>query len=357
MSALLQELRAIIAAEGPLSIERYMQLCLQHPVHGYYTSKMPFGRAGDFITAPDVSQMFGELAGVWAAQVWMERGRPDGVHLTEIGPGRGTMIADVLRAVRAVPGFLQAIDLHLVETSPVLREAQRRTLETAPLTPVWHESVDSLPAGPAIMLANEFFDALPVRHYVRSEKGWHERQVGLDPDGNLIFGLAAETAGIPAVTGRPGDILEAGHIARAVMTSLASHIATNGGALLVWDYGHAGSGLGETLQAMSGHAFADPLAAPGEADLTVHVDFAMLRRAAEAAGAQVHGPVEQGVWLERLGIFVRARALKARASIAQAEVIDSALARLTNRNSSMATLFKVLAVGQKGTTPPPGFED
>jgi NADH dehydrogenase [ubiquinone] 1 alpha subcomplex assembly factor 7 len=357
MSALLGELRAMIAAEGPLSIERYMQLCLQHPVHGYYTSKMPFGRAGDFITAPEVSQMFGELAGLWAAQVWMERGEPGGVHLTEVGPGRGTMIADALRAVRTVPGFLRAVDLHLVETSPVLREAQRQTLQTAPLTPVWHESIESLPEGPAIILANEFFDALPVRHYIRSEKGWHERQVGLAPDGTLIFGAAKETIGIAASAGKPGDILEAGHIARAVMTSLATRIAANGGALLVWDYGHAESGLGETLQAISGHAFADPLANPGEADLTVHVDFAMLRQAAEAAGAQVYGPVTQGVWLNRLGIFARAQALKSKASAGQAASIDSALARLTDRGSSMATLFKVLAVVQKGTKPPPGFED
>jgi NADH dehydrogenase [ubiquinone] 1 alpha subcomplex assembly factor 7 len=357
MSALLQELRGMIAAEGPLPVERYMQLCLQHPVHGYYTSKMPFGRAGDFITAPEVSQMFGELAGLWAAQVWMDMGAPGGVHLTEIGPGRGTMMADVLRAGRAVPGFLQAIDLHLVETSPLLREAQRRTLEAAPLTPVWHEAIETLPDGPAIVLANEFFDALPVRHYIRSEKGWHERQVGLGPDGNLVFGAAAETIGIPATAGRPGDILEIGHVARALMTLLATRIATQGGALLVWDYGHAGTGLGETLQAIAGHAFADPLAHPGEADLTVHVDFAMLRRAAEAAGAAVHGPVAQGLWLERLGIFARAQSLKSKASTAQALAIDSALARLTAPGSSMATLFKVLAVVQKGMKPPPGFED
>ncbi|MDR3463742.1 MAG: SAM-dependent methyltransferase [Beijerinckiaceae bacterium] len=356
MSALLQELRAMIAAEGPLSVERYMQLCLQHPVHGYYTSKMPFGRAGDFITAPEVSQMFGELAGLWAAQVWLDMGSPAGVRLVEIGPGRGTMMADVLRVARGVPGFLEAIDLHLVETSPVLREAQRRTLEAAPLTPVWHAAIETLPDGPAIFLANEFFDALPVRHYVRSETGWHERQVGLGSDGDLVFGAAAETIGLPSLAGRPGDILEIGHVARAVMTVLASRIASQGGALLVWDYGHAESGLGETLQAVAGHAFADPLAHPGEADLTVHVDFAMLRRAAEAAGAAVHGPVTQGLWLERLGIFERARRLKAKASAAQSAEIDSALGRLTAPNSTMATLFKVLAVVQKDMRPP-GFED
>lgn len=357
MSALLAELREIIAADGPMPIERFMQLCLQHPKHGYYTTKLPIGRTGDFITAPEVSQMFGELAGLWAAKTWVDSGRPAPVHLCEIGPGRGTMMADVLRAARVAPGFLDALDLHLVETSPVLREVQRMTLAKAPAAPVWHDAFETLPEGPALILANEFFDALPVRHYVKGEGGWHERLVGLDAEGKLVFGAAAETTGIPASAGKPGDILEIGHVARLAMNALAGRIARSGGALLVWDYGHAETGFGETLQAIAHHAYADPLEAPGEADLTVHVDFAMMRRSAEQAGAQVHGPVPQGLWLERMGIASRAEALKRHATPSQARDIDSALDRLTGRGSSMATLFKVLAVVPKGAKPPPGFED
>ena len=357
MSALGDELRLIIAAEGPISVERFMLLALQHPVHGYYTSKVPFGRAGDFVTAPDISQMFGELVGLWAAQVWVDMGAPHGLHLVELGPGRGTMMADALRAADRVPGLLAGIDVHLVETSPVLQEAQRAALASVGVTATWHKALDSLPDGPAIILANEFFDALPVRHFLRGPAGWHERQVGLGPDGALAFGAAAEPIAIETVAGLPGAVLEIGHAAQRAMMQLSDRLAAQGGALLVCDYGHAETALGETLQAIQNHAFVDPLAAPGEADLTTHVDFAMLRRTAEAAGASVHGPVTQGIWLERLGISARAQALKANASPAQAAAIDSAIDRLTAPTSSMATLFKVLAVTRRGMTQPPGFED
>lgn len=356
MSALGDELRQIIATEGPISVERFMLLALQHPVHGYYTSKMPFGRAGDFITAPDVSQMFGELVGLWAAQVWIDMGAPHGLHLVELGPGRGTMMADVLRATRVVPGFLAGINVHLVETSPVLEAAQRAALASIG-TATWHPSIESLPDGPAIVLANEFFDALPVRHFVRGAKGWHERQVGLDAAGALTFGAAAEPIAIDAVSGEPDAVLEIGYAAQQVMRHLADRLAAQGGALLVCDYGHAETSLGETLQAIQDHAYVDPLAAPGEADLTAHVDFAMLRRAAEAAGVRVAGPAEQGAWLERLGILSRAQTLKAKADRSQAAAIDAALARLTASTSSMATLFKVLAVTRYDMAAPPGFED
>lgn len=357
MSALGDELRAMIATEGPISVERFMLLALQHPVHGYYTSKMPFGRAGDFVTAPDVSQMFGELTGLWSAQVWLDMGAPHGANLVELGPGRGTMMADALRATRIVPGFFAGIDVHLVETSPVLEAAQRATLSAAGMTATWHNSIDTLPDGPAIILANEFFDALPVRHFVHGTRGWHERQVGLDADGALVFGAAAEPIAIDAVSRGPGAVLEVGHAAQRVMTQLAGRIAAQGGALLVCDYGYTETSLGETLQAIQTHAFVDPLDAPGEADLTTHVDFAMLRRTAEAAGAAVYGPVAQGAWLERLGIAARAQALKAKASATQAAGIDAALMRLTAPTSSMATLFKVLTVTSRDMLTPPGFED
>ncbi len=356
VNALGEELALLIAQEGPLSVERFMILALQHPRHGYYTTRNPFGRAGDFVTAPDVSQMFGELVGLWAAQVWLALGAPPAFSLVELGPGRGTMIADALRATRAVPGFRDAADVHLVETSPVLRAAQAETLRASGARPTWHGMVETLPGGPAIVLANEFFDALPVRHYVRGRAGWHERQVGLGADGRLAFGAAGEPVAVAAPHAAPGTMLEVGHAAMAATAQLARRIALEGGALLALDYGHARSAFGETLQAMRGHAFVDPLDAPGEADLTTHVDFAALRSAAEDAGARAWGPVPQGVWLERLGIRARAAALTARATSAQAEAIAAALARLTAPTSSMATLFKAFAVTQAGAAPP-GFED
>ena len=356
MNALEAELREIIATEGPISVERYMRLCLQHPSHGYYITRETIGRGGDFITAPEVDQMFGELIGLWAAEVWRGMGAPHALRLVELGPGRGTLMADALRATRIVPGFHDAIRVDLVETSPRLEAEQRARLDGAARHLAWHRTIEDLPGGPAIILANEFFDALPVRHYWRGPNGWHERLVGLSPDGALTFGAAREPIEVGGETGAPGQILEVGHSARQAMASLAGRVAELGGALLVCDYGQAATSLGETLQAMRGHAYADVLRDPGAADLTAHVDFAALSRTAAAAGAAAHGPVEQGVFLGRLGIAARAARLKARADAAQVSSIDAALARFTAPDSSMATLFKVLAVTPRGVPPPPGFE-
>lgn len=357
MTPLARELRAIIASEGPISVERYMALCLQHPVHGYYIAQDAIGRAGDFITAPEVDQMFGELLGLWAAQVWLSMDAPPHLLLVELGPGRGTLMADALRATRIVPGFAEAIDVRLVETSPKLRAAQAARLEGAAARLAWHAAIEELPEGPAIVLANEFFDALPVRHYVRGPAGWHERQIGLDADGRLAFGIAPEPIEISAVSGAPGQILEVGHAASRAMTQLARRIVVEGGALLVCDYGHAQTSLGETLQAMQGHAYADPLVAPGAADLTAHVDFAALARTAAAAGADVHGPIAQGLFLRRLGIEMRAETLRRRADARQADAIETALARFIAPTSTMATLFKVLALTPRDAPAPPGFEE
>lgn len=350
-----EEIRAIIESEGPIGIDRYMTLCLQHPRHGYYTTRETIGR--DFITAPEMHQMFGELVGLWAAQVWLDIGSPAPLRLVELGPGRGTLMADALRATHGVPGFHAAARVHLVETSPRLRQAQAHTLESAGVPIAWHVALDDVPAGPAIVLANEFFDALPVRHYLRGADGWHERVVGLDHHGALAFGASAERVVAAGAPGRPGDILEVGHSALAAMTTLAARIATEGGALLALDYGHRESGLGETLQAVRGHRYADILAAPGEADLTAHVDFAALARAATAVGARSFGPIEQGTFLRRLGIAARAEALKRRATPEQAAAVDAALARLAAPASSMATLFKAMALVAPGAAPPPGFEE
>ena len=356
MTPLGEELRAIIAEDGPISVERYMQLCLQHPRHGYYTTREAIGRRGDFITAPEIHQMFGELVGLWAAQVWLTSGAPSRLRFVELGPGRGTLMADALRATRIVPGFHDAIAVDLIETSPRLAATQRDALSGLADRLAWHRTIDEVPDGPAIVIANEFFDALPVRHYLRDKTGWHERMVGLDSADCLTFGMARETIDV-ATSAMPGQILEVNHAAIAAMTMLAGRIARHGGAMLLCDYGHARSSLGETLQAVRGHGYADVLDAPGEADLTTHVDFAALARAAVDAGVAVYGPVAQGEFLQRLGIQARAASLKRSADPWQAATVETALWRFTSPESSMATLFKAMAVLPDGAAMPPGFED
>jgi NADH dehydrogenase [ubiquinone] 1 alpha subcomplex assembly factor 7 len=355
----------IIVETGPMSLETYMGLALTHPVHGYYASKMPLGASGDFITAPEISQIFGELIGLWCIAVWRAMGRPQPFCLAELGPGRGSLMVDALRAARIAPDFLAALDLHLVETSAVLAEQQRAALQASRVRPTWHKTIAELPAGPAIILANEFFDCLPVRHFVRGQDGWHERLVGLDGEGRLCFGLAPDPEpGLEAMAG-PGhtlnQVLEAGFAAARVMEWLAARLAAQGGALLILDYGYDTRPCGDTLQAVKRHRFADPLRDPGEADLTAQVDFRGLARAARAAGAVVHGPVPQGEWLTRLGIHGRAATLRRHADARQSAAIDAALLRLAGNPElpagvTMARLFKALAVSGAGLGVLPGFE-
>ncbi len=350
------EIARVIALEGPISVERFMGLCLGDPRHGYYMTRDPFGAAGDFVTAPEISQMFGEILGLWCADLWMRRGSPSPVLFVELGPGRGTLAADALRAMRIVPGLHDALRVHLVETSPVLREAQRRRLAETGLAVTWHSDIAALPEGPALILANEFFDALPVRQYVRSPQGWCERLVGLDENGALAWGLAREAdPRLAGAAGPEGAVLEIGAIAGRIMTDLARRIAEQGGALLAIDYGHVRSGLGDTLQAMKKHAFVDPLEEPGEADLTVHVDFEALARAAARAGAAVHGPVTQGALLHVLGLDARSASLS-RARPDKAAELAAAARRLAGADEGeMGDLFKALAVTQTGFGAPPGF--
>ena len=356
MTALLDALRPILASEGPITVARYMGLCLGHPAHGYYMTRDPFGMEGDFTTAPEISQMFGELIGLWAGEIWRLMGAPDPVRLVELGPGRGTLMADVLRAARVVPRFLDAADIRLVETSPVLKARQEITLSSTGAPVAWHAHVSDVPAGPAIVLANEFFDALPVRQYVRTERGWCERLVGLAEDGTLAFGLAGEPDRRLPDTGPDGAVLEQPEAALDIAAGLAARLAAQGGAALVIDYGHGASAVGDTLQAVKRHGFADPLAEPGEADLTAHVDFARLAAAAGSCGAAVHGPVPQGDFLRALGIEARAGALRARASEAEAAAVDSALARLTDdAPRGMGGLFKAMAISHPRLTALPGF--
>ncbi|MFG1396988.1 class I SAM-dependent methyltransferase [Roseixanthobacter pseudopolyaromaticivorans] len=366
-SPLAREIKALIASEGPISLARYMDLCLGHPRHGYYMTRDPFGAAGDFITAPEISQMFGELLGLWALAAWQQMGSPDPVHLVEFGPGRGTLMADALRATRLLPGFAAAARVHLVEISPVLRARQQATLANAATAhPIsWHTRLEDLPDGPVLVLANEFFDALPISQFIRSRAGWHERRVGLDAAGELTFGVDPHPARLLEVLARhippphpPGAVLE--RLESPAARALATRLAGQDGAALVIDYGHAQSGFGDTLQAMKAHAFVDPLAEPGEADLTAHVDFAALARAAITAGAGAFGPVPQGEFLLRLGLRERAERLQATASPVQADAITAALARLAGTGEKeMGALFKVLCICGPAFAapfdPPPGF--
>lgn len=356
MTPLDRLVRDIVANEGPISLERLMGLALGHPEHGYYMTRDPFGAAGDFVTAPEVSQMFGELLGLWAAEIWRMMGAPARLNLIELGPGRGTLMADALRAGAALPGFRAALDITLVEMSPVLRRAQAAALAPLGVTPRWVASLDDAPEGPAVILANEFFDALPARHFLHVGGRWRERLVGLDGDGALAFGVADE-----AVTGLPenapeGAVLELQPAALRVMATLARRLATQGGAALIVDYGYGESGFGETLQAVRAHKSVDPLADLGEADLTVHVDFAALARAARAGGCVAHGPITQARLLRDLGIGARAERLARGLDEAGFRALEAGLIRLAGAGpQSMGELFRALAVTHPDLPAPPAF--
>lgn len=359
ITPLAREIRDLIAAEGPMPVSRYMALCLGHPVHGYYITRDPLGAEGDFTTSPEISQMFGELLGLWAVATWQQMGSPERVHLVELGPGRGTLMADALRAARLVPAFGEAVQVHLVETSPALRARQKAAL--APLTPHWHDRLEDVPPGPALVLANEFFDALPISQFVKGEQGWHERRVGLGPDGTLVFGMDPRPTPLAAALAQyipgpypVGAVLE--HLESGLPAVLARRLVEQGGAALIIDYGPARSGLGDTLQAVRAHRYADPLEAPGEADLTAHVDFSDLARRALAEGAAAYGPLTQGDFLMRLGIVQRAERLQQNTNASQRKAITAALARLAGRGEGeMGALFKVLCLCDRTNGPPPGF--
>lgn len=342
-----------IALTGPISIADFMAEALGHPRLGYYRRALPLGVPGDFTTAPEISQMFGELLGAWLADRWLAMASPAPVRLVELGPGRGTLMADALRATRGVPGFHAALDLHLVETNAPLREAQRAALNG--FAPTWHERLDDVPAGPLLLIANEFFDALPVRQFHRTAEGWRERMVGLAADGTLRLALAPGptpfAAALPeAAPGAETELSEAG---RALAAALGMRLGRDGGWALIVDYGYDQSGLGSSLQAVRGHRGADILDRPGETDLSTHVDFAAL---AAASGVRSFGPIGQGDFLCRLGIAERAGTLKRHASPEQVRAIDAALARLIAPDQ-MGTLFRVLALGDDRSAQPAGFSD
>ena len=358
MTELGRSLARRIAAEGPITVADYMGAALLHPQHGYYMRREPFGRDGDFVTAPEISQMFGELLGLWCVEAWRRAGSPPAVQLVELGPGRGTLMADALRAMRVAPDFLAAASVHLVEASPALRARQREALAGHEVT--WHDGLETVPEGPILILANEFLDALPIRQIVRTPDGWHERRIGLDPEGAFCFTLDRAPSPLSALlpddlqaTAVPESLVEVSPAVLGVADTIARRVGRDGVAALFVDYGHARTAAGETLQAVRAHRPHPVLDSPGAADITAHVDFAAVRRAAEATAA-VYGPVGQGTLLRRLGIEQRAATLSGPAGERAGE-IRAALARLVDADQ-MGTLFKALAFVPPGTPCPAGFE-
>jgi len=347
-----------IRAHGPMTIAAYMAVALHDPDCGYYARRNPLGACGDFVTAPEISQIFGELIGLWSTDLWRLMGSPNPVILAELGPGRGTLMADFLRATRHVDGLHEALRAYLVEASPLLRETQRQTLKG--IEPVWVSSFDEVPDGPLLLVANEFIDALPIRQLVRGRTHWAERMVATDASSRLAFADGPESRALSLLVpsalrdAGPGAVVEICPAAATLATILAERLARQPGAALFIDYGYAEGSPGNTLTAISAHRGASVLDRPGEADLSAHVDFAAFAETARTAGAAVHGPVTQSAFLTALGAEARLAALLRNADFAQCGALETGLRRLIDPQE-MGTLFKVLAVTSPGIPAPAGF--
>lgn len=325
-----------IRKHGPISIADYMAIALLHPEHGYYMRRDPLGTAGDFVTAPEISQVFGEIIGAWLAAQWKKLGSPK-CALTELGPGRGTLMNDILRATKNVPGFHDAISIHLVETSPALKQKQWQTLANKHPKIEWHNDIGALPQEPLLLVANEFFDALPIKQFVDGK----ERMIDVVDD-KLSFTVPTT------------NIRETCEPATTITKQLAAHIQQLGGIALIIDYGYTEGSNGDTLQAIKNHAFHDVLKTPGEADLTAHVDFLTLANAGRMEGLAAYGPAPQGAWLMRLGAGQRTTNLCANAAHEQQQALMSGLKRLADP-AEMGELFKVLALAPAHLPKPEGF--
>ena len=348
---LAEQIDAQIRTTGPMSLSTYMGLCLSHPRHGYYAVGRPIGAAGDFITAPEISQMFGELVGFCIVNLWQQMGEPKSFTLLELGPGRGTLMQDALRAASKADGFENALHLQLFEQNALLKADQEKRL--GKYSPYWSTDIDAVSEDPIFVVANEFFDALPIKQFVKTDDGWHERLVGLI-EGKRALGLSptaiSESAAPAEVHGAyAGEILELSPAAVDTMQRLARKVALQGGAILALDYGYGRTQTGETLQAVKSHAFAELLDAPGEADISAHVNFEVLGDAAKAAGLAVAPLANQGDFLIRLGLGERAKAL-ARSNPGEAANIARAIERLTAPDQ-MGTLFKAFCAHSPGLRP------
>jgi NADH dehydrogenase [ubiquinone] 1 alpha subcomplex assembly factor 7 len=361
MTELADILRRRIALAGPITVAEFMTEALNHPALGYYRSGKPLGSGGDFITAPEISQMFGELLGAWLAERWQMLGSPTRVRLVELGPGRGTLLADALRATRSVPGFHAALDLHLVDIHRGLRAVQAVALTG--FSPTWHDRLETVPGdAPLLLLANEFLDALPIRQLVRQPWGWAERMVGLARAGTEVaFASAPGKSPLASLLVDDvrtietfGSVVEISPAVTSLTSEMARRIATDRGAALIIDYGYDSGTHGDTLQALRAQKQVSVFETIGEADLTAHVDFAAVSRAARQAGAAVDGPVSQGAFLRTLGIETRAATLRRSASPAQEAAIDAAMRRLIDPGQ-MGTLFRAIALRDQSLPSAAGF--
>lgn len=352
MSALLDHIRDIIRADGPISIARYMELALQHPVYGYYRKRNPLGAKGDFVTAPEISQMFGELIGLWCAEAWRDMGKPKEFVMLELGPGRGTLMQDALRATRKITGFHEALRLHLFESDEALRRLQEEKLGI--FAPLYVDDLNHLPTLPTLIVANEFFDALPVHQLVEVElqgnKTLVERRVGLANDELVLIDVAEETQGVR----KEGRVFEVSPLAVNFMKIVTQHILKNDGAALIVDYGYAVPSGSGTLAGISEHQYVDFLQSPGEIDISALVDFAALKQCALAENAKVYGPIGQGEFLQTIGIDIRTQMLKQSATEEQKKLIETSLHRLVDEEQ-MGTRFKVMALTSSNWYSVPGF--
>lgn len=356
MSALADIIREKIADQGPISVADYMELALAHPEHGYYRNRDPLGARGDFTTSPEICQVFGEMIGLWVAQTWLQMGGGP-ISLVELGPGRGTLMADLLRATRKVPEFHDAITVHMVETSPTLANTQYMRLRDEHPRIEWLDHVDELPESRTFFIANEFFDALPIKQFIMAEDGVHERRVAWNSE-NDSFEFVQGPAGLQlAKSGQSipvGTIMEQCPAARLIMRSMAERLKRHGGAALLIDYGYLGDAHHDTLQAMKAHGFHSVLATPGEADITAHVDFTTLQQIARDAGLSVPGLISQGQFLVRMGAELRTEILLKNSTDVQRQTLISGLERLVSPQA-MGELFKVMAVCSDPVIELPGF--
>lgn len=350
----------LINLKGPITLADFMADALGHPHDGYYMTREAIGGDGDFTTAPEISQVFGELIGLWLVEAWRLMGSPKVFNLVELGPGRGVLMADILRAARLRPDFVQAATLWLVETSGRFRHEQQKRLKSYELKPLWADEFADIPPAPSLVIANEFFDCLPIRQFIRTAKGWRERLVGLNDAGDGLAFVAGATPP-PQQLGLPekasvGDIFEISFGARDFAGELAGVLREYGGYALIIDYGHMNSGFGDTLQAVRNHEYWPPLASPGAADVTAHVDFEALSHAAFDAGAVAHGPVTQGAFLDRLGLAIRVELLCKGKAPAEQEAIRTGASRIAAAHQ-MGEVFKVLCLAAPSLPTPAGFEE
>ncbi|WP_425408330.1 class I SAM-dependent methyltransferase [Hyphococcus sp.] len=351
----------LIKLKGPITIADYMSDALGHPHEGYYMRQNPIGEKGDFTTAPEISQIFGELIGLWLVEAWQAMGAPESFNLIELGPGRGVLMEDILRAARSRPGFGKAAQVWLLETSGRLRLEQQKRLKATEAKPLWADEYADISPGPSLIVANEFFDCLPIRQFERIKSGWRERLIGLnEAETGLAFTLASTPPPpefqLPEITQSDvGDIFEISHPIQTFASEICDTLNEHGGHALIIDYGHMERGFGDTLQAVRDHEYWAPLASPGRADLTAHVDFESLAKIAIESGVNAHGPVTQGRFLDRLGLPLRVETLCKGKDEATAQEVRAGAARIA-APQAMGEIFKVLCLSSSGLPTPAGFE-